>query len=127
AGRRAARAFAPERDDEHRARIDARVWEGICEGRGAHLASALTSEGRHGPRPVVPIDLLRADAGACIDGEAYARGLAFAWARYVGCDEPADRLLAEQPGMLVDWFNHDTVLTERRLGCRLVRGRLDVD
>ena len=40
AGRRAARAFAPERDAEHQARLDRRVWDGVCEGRGAHHAKA---------------------------------------------------------------------------------------
>ena len=36
------------------------------------------------PRLVAPVELFERDAGSCLDGEDYARGLAFAWARYVG-------------------------------------------
>ncbi len=121
AGRRAARAFAPERDAEHRSTLDPRVWSGVCEGRGAHYATAVTEEGRHAPAEVVPEALLHADAGDCLDTEAYASGLAFAWARYVGCDPHAEEALVLALGDRVAWLDDPRVQHERDLGCRLVR------
>ena len=121
AGRRAARAFAPARDEEHIARLDPRVWQGVCEGRGAHHALVVTSEGRHRPRAVVSVALLEADAGACLGGEDYARGLVFAWGRYVGCDDASDASLADALGPGQSWLDHPAVQQERAIGCRLVR------
>ena len=121
AGRRAAQAFVSERDDDHRARLDPRVWAGVCEGRGVHRARTLTSDGRHPPRETVPAALLDADAGSCLGTEDFARGLAFAWARYVGCGPAADAAWAVALGEHAAQVHAPSVEAERRLGCTLVR------
>ena len=126
AGRRAARAFTAARDDEHRARLDPRVWTGVCEGRGAHHARSVTSGGLHRPRDVVPRALLDADAGACAGEVAYAWGLAFAWGRYVGCDATADADLAETLGAAAFRLADPTVAAARVQGCLLVRGTVAI-
>ena len=126
AGRRAARAFAPERDDEHQQRVDPRVWVGICEGRGDHHARAITSDGRHWPSDVVPLELLQSDAGACLGTVAYAEGLAFTWARVVGCTPTAHGALAAEleradPSGDVRLDSTAAVAHSLELGCRLLR------
>lgn len=123
AGRRAARSFVAEHDVAHQTRLDPRVWHGVCEGRGVHHAKAVTTEGRHKPTDVVPRDLLLSDAGACWGTTDYARGLAFAWGRYVGCSDDADRALHAALGDHADALAHPHVVAERALGCDLVRGR----
>ena len=88
-----------------------------------HHAKAVTTEGRHKPTDVVPRDLLLSDAGACWGTTDYARGLAFAWGRYVGCSDDADRALHAALGDHADALAHPVVVAERALGCDLVRGR----
>lgn len=127
AGRRAARAFPPHRDAEHRAQVDPRVWVGICEGRGEHHARAVTSEGRHWPSEEVPLDLLVSDAGACLGTPSFAEGLAFGWARVVGCTSSATAALAAEleridPSGDVRLGRTPEVDLSFELGCRLLRG-----
>ncbi len=122
AGRRAARAFAPERDDEHQQRLDQRVWAGVCEGRGEYHVKAITHDGRTAPDPSVPRDLLAADAGTCRNNLDFLRGVVFVWPRYVGCGPSSWASLEAEIGPdAVERLSTPAVQKEWTLGCQLVR------
>lgn len=89
AGRRGTLGFPVAADAESASLLDARVWAGVCLGRGEQWVRERARDGLHRPDPT---DGSTEWAGACAAADEVWTGMGRAWARYVGCapwDEPA--------------------------------------
>ncbi len=95
-GRSAADALGPEGDETHRAALDPRVWQGLCEARGWQRVEIRSKLGRHRPTESPDSTVLGPRAGICDGTDAYWTGAGEAWARHVGCGDRDRALLIEE-------------------------------
>jgi len=80
-GRRSWELFPVAEDGTHGEAPDARLWEGVCQARGAFWVQGLRGEigERPKPQPIAGI------AGECQREGAFWQGAGGAWAHYAGC------------------------------------------